>query len=139
VSNKPRKYGAGNPIGIGAMWVEDLFVKGIPCMGMDDSQKAAFDPSDYDYFPATYLDNPIFANDPTFLTNLEAYPADVRDALKFGLWGAAGGYFRGVWDENIHVFKDGSVRFPDWYRRWISGNWGYEHPASYYKHCMGPK
>jgi len=138
VSNKPRKYGAGNPIGIGAMWVEDLFVKGIPCMGMDDSQKAAFDPEDYDYFPATYLDNPIFANDPTFLKNLEAYPADVRDALKFGLWGAAGGYFRGVWDENIHVFKDGSVRFPDWYRRWISGNWGYEHPASYYKHCMGP-
>ena len=53
VSHACRKYGAGNPIGIGTMWVEDLFVKGVPCLGMDDSQKAAFDPADYDYFPAT--------------------------------------------------------------------------------------
>lgn len=138
VSKYSRKYGAGNPVGIGAVWVEDLFVKGVPCMGMDDSQKKIYHPDDYEYFPATYLDNPIYANDATFLKNLEAYPADIRDALKFGLWGAAGGYFRGVWDENTHVFADGSMHLPSWWRRWISGNWGYEHPASYYKHCMGP-
>lgn len=138
VSPHCRKYGAGNPIGVGAMWVEDLFVKGIPCLGMDENQREVFDPDDYGYFPATYKDNPIYANDPVFLKNLEAYPADMRDALKFGIWGAAGGYFRGSWDESIHRFDDRSINIPYWWRHWLSGNWGYEHPASYYKHAMGP-
>jgi hypothetical protein len=137
VSKHCRKYGAGNPIGIGAIWVEDVFVKGVPCTGMDEAQSAAYDPADYEYFPATYLDNPIYANDPNWLKNLDAYPADVRDALKKGIWGAAGGYFRGVWDENEHVYQHGSIELPSWWKRWISGNWGYSDPASYYKHCMG--
>src|ERR1017187_819472 len=104
VSSYARKYGAGNPIGIGALWVEDLFVKHVPCSGMDDSQKSAYNPKDYAYFPATYLDNPVYANDPQFLLNLAQYPQAFQDALKYGKWGAAGGYFRGVWDEAIHVF-----------------------------------
>ena len=136
VSPYVRKFGSGNPIGIGAIWVEDLFVKHVPCTAMDANQREAYDPADYAYFPATYLDNPVYANDPTFLKNLEAYPAAVRDALKFGKWGAAGGYFRGVWDEAVHVFERNSLDIKPWWRRWISGNWGYAHPASYYKHCM---
>jgi hypothetical protein len=148
VSRYARKYGAGNPIGVGALWVEDLFVKCVPCSGMDDEQKKEylsgvyFDAAgvrknrDYDYFPATYLDNPVYANDPQFLKNLAQYPAAFQDALKYGKWGAAGGYFRGVWDEAIHVFPRGQLEIKPWWKQWISGNWGYAHPASYYKHCM---
>lgn len=136
VSRYARKYGAGNPIGVGALWVEDLFVKHVPCSGMDDSQKAAYDPRDYAYFPATYLDNPVYANDPQFLLNLAQYPLAFQEALKYGKWGAAGGYFRGVWDEAIHVFSRGDLDIKPWWKQWISGNWGYEHPASYYKHVM---
>ena len=135
VSTQTRKYGAGNPIGIGAIWVEDLFVKKVPCLGMDEDQKRAYDPKDYDYFPATYLDNPIYANDPKYIKNLDAYPAAIREALKLGKWGAAGGYFRGVWDESIHLFN--GLKFPFWWKRYLSGNWGYEHPATYYKHVLG--
>lgn len=136
VSPHVRKWGSGNPIGIGAIWVEDLFVKHVACIEMDDSQRAAYDPRDYPFFGATYLDNPIYANDPTFLKNLEAYPEAFRDALKLGKWGAAGGYFRGVFDEAIHVFPRGELSIKPWWRQWISGNWGFAHPASYYKHCM---
>ena len=136
VSRYARKYGAGNPIGIGALWVEDLFVKHVPCSGMDDSQKRAYDPADYAYFPATYRDNPVFANDPQFLLNLAQYPLAFQEALKYGKWGAAGGYFRGVWDEAIHVFKRADLEIRPWWKTWISGNWGYAHPASYYKHVM---
>lgn len=136
VSNKTRKWGSGNPIGIGAIWVEDLFVKHVPCMEMDDSQKQAYSAVDYPYFGATYLDNPVYASDPTFLKNLEAYPEAFRDALKMGIWGAAGGYFRGVWDEAIHVFPFQELEIKPWWKRWISGNWGYAHPASYYLHVM---
>ena len=136
VSRQTRKYGSGNPIGIGALFVEDLFVKHVPCLEMDSNQKAAYDPRDYAYFPATYKDNPVYANDPTFLKNLEAYPEAMRDALKFGKWGAAGGYFRGVWDEAEHVFPRSELVIQPWWKCWISGNWGYAHPFAYYKHCM---
>lgn len=131
-----RKWGSGNPIGIGAIFVEDLFIKQVPCLEMDHSQRAAYNPEDYPFFGATYLDNPIYANDQAFLKNLEAYPEAFRDALKFGIWGAAGGYFRGVYDEAIHVFEDHRFALESWWKRWLSGNWGYEHPYSYYKHCM---
>ena len=136
VSPYTRKWGSGNPIGIGAVWCEDLFVKHIPCMEMDSSQRRSYDPADYPYFEATYLDNPIYANDPTFLKNLEAYPEAVRDALKFAKWGAAGGYFRGVWDEAEHVFEHQALHREKWWKHWISGNWGFSHPYAYYKHCM---
>ena len=136
VSRQTRKWGSGNPIGIGAVWCEDLFVKHVPCMEMDASQKRSYDPKDYPYFEATYLDNPIYANDPTFLKNLEAYPEAIRDALKFAIWGAAGGYFRGVWDEAEHVFPRHELKIEPWQKQWISGNWGYAHPFAYYKHCM---
>jgi hypothetical protein len=136
VSPYATKDGAGNPIGIGAMWVEDIFVKQQPCMQMDEHQKESYNPDDHAYFPCTYLDNPIYANDPVFLRNLETYTQDVRDALKLGKWGLAGGYFRSVWDENIHVYPYHGIHLRDWWARWISGNWGYEHPAAFYKHCM---
>jgi len=136
VSRQVRKFGSGNPIGIGAVWVEDVFVKHVPCMEMDASQKRSYNPQDYPYFEATYLDNPVYANDPVFLKNLEAYPEAMRDALKFAKWGAAGGYFRGAWDEDIHVFPRHKLEIKPWWKQWISGNWGYAHPASYYKHVM---
>ena len=136
VSSQTRKWGSGNPIGVGAVWVEDLFVKHVTCMEMDASQKRAYDPRDYPYFEGTYLDNPVYANDPTFLKNLEAYPEAIRDALKFAIWGAAGGYFRGVWDEAEHVFTRQALKREPWWKCWISGNWGFAHPYAYYKHCM---
>jgi len=136
VSRQVRKFGSGNPIGIGAVWVEDVFVKHVPCMEMDASQKKSYCPEDYPYFEATYLDNPVYANDPVFLKNLEAYPEAMRDALKFAKWGAAGGYFRGVWDESVHVFPAHTLEIKPWWKQWISGNWGFAHPASYYKHVM---
>jgi len=147
VSPHTKKYGAGNPIGIGALWCEDLWVNLQPCHGMDDDQKAQYlagiyyengvkKHRDYAYFPATYLDNPVYANDPTFLKNLSAYPAALRDALKLGKWGVAAGYFRGIWDEAVHCYGEGEVELLPYFKRWISGNWGYEHPASFYKHCM---
>lgn len=136
VSPRSRKWGSGNPIGIGAVWVEDLFVKHVPCIEMDKSQRAAYRAQDYPFFGATYLDNPVYANDPRFLRNLEAYPEAFRDALKFGIWGAAGGYFRGVFDPAIHTFERAELQIKPWWKQWISGNWGYAHPASYYKHVM---
>ena len=137
VSPWTTKDGASNPIGVGAKWIKSLFVDHRPCDEMDDAQRQQYHAEDYEYFPCTYLDNPIYANDPTFLANLSAYTGPVREALMLGKWGVAGGYFSGAWDpaENVYSAHDAPAIQP-WHRRWLSADWGFEHWAAVYKHAM---
>jgi len=127
VSKHCTKDGATNPIGIGAMWVEDLFVRYRPTSEMDARQKAQYDKKDYGYFPATYLDNPIYANDAAYIANLDSYQEAVSLALKMGIWGVAGGYFEGAWDEAANVYPAGTIKMESWWRRWLGGDWGFDH------------
>jgi hypothetical protein len=127
VSRHCTKDGATNPIGIGAMWVEDLFVRYRPTSEMDARQKAQYDKKDYGYFPATYLDNPIYANDAAYIANLDSYQEAISLALKMGIWGVAGGYFEGAWDEPANVYTAGTVKLEHWWRRWLGGDWGFDH------------
>jgi hypothetical protein len=130
VSKRPTKDGASNPIGVGARWVEDLFIKKQPCAEMEPAQKALYKPENYIYFPATYLDNPIFATDAQYLANLDSYQAPVSKALKMGIWGISGGYFDGAWDEAYNVYKPGSVKGETWDKRWLAGDWGFDHNSA---------
>jgi hypothetical protein len=128
--------GASNPVGIGAMWVKSLFIDHKPCREMDDHQKAIYAPADYAYFPCTYLDNPIYANDPQFIKKLESYPAKLRDALKFGLWGAALGTYFDIWDEAVHAYPADQITPEPWWPKWLSADWGFEHNAAIYWHTI---
>jgi hypothetical protein len=136
VSQYPTKDGAGNPIGIGAPWVRRLFVEHRPCDEMDDDQRKAYKAADYAYFPCTYLDNPIYANDPRFLANLNSYPKAIRDALLNGSWDIVGGYFYGAWDDAENTCPQEECQPQSWHKRWISGDWGFEHWAALYWHYM---
>lgn len=136
VSQHCTKDGATNPIGIGAQWVEDLFVSKRPCAEMEPSQRAQYDPKQHAYFPATYLDNPIYANDENWVKGLDSYQAAVRDALKLGKWGVAGGYFDGAWDEAYNVYPADSVEVKPWWRKWMGGDWGFEHNSAIYWNCL---
>lgn len=136
VSKRATKDGATNPIGVGARWVEDLFVKGKPCAEMDQNQRQRFKPEDYAYFPATYLDNPIYANDTRFLEGLDSYRGPVAQALKMGIWGIAGGYFDGAWDEAYNVYRAETVRPEKWWKKWLGGDWGFEHNSAIKWFCM---
>lgn len=144
VSPYTTKDGATNPIGVGAGWIRRLFVDKRPCDEMDDAQRALYDPRQYGYFPCTYLDNPVYANDPQFLANLMQYPKAIREALMNGSWDVVGGYFYGAWDpaENVygHVDDEGTMtgylQPEPWHRRWISGDWGFEHYSAIYWHYL---
>jgi hypothetical protein len=127
VSEHCTKDGATNPIGIGAMWVEDLFVKKRPCAEMDAGQRAQYSPEDYGYFPATYLSNPVYATNKQYIASLDSYSGPISQALKMGIWGVAGGYFDGAWDEAENVYPAGSVKLEPWWRRWLGGDWGFDH------------
>lgn len=136
VSKRCTKDGATNPIGVGAQWVEDLFVSKRPCAEMDANQREQYKAAEYGYFPATYLDNPVYARDENWIRGLDSYQSAVRDALKFGKWGVAGGYFQGAWDEAYNVYPADSVEFKPWWRKWLSGDWGFEHNNAIYRHCL---
>lgn len=136
VSPKCTKDGATNPIGIGAMWVEDLFVRKRVCADMDERQKAQYNKDDYGYFPATYLANPVYATDATYIANLDSYPEAIAQALKMGIWGVAGGYFEGAWDEAVNVYPAGSVKMERWWKRWLGGDWGFDHNSVIHWFCM---
>lgn len=135
VSSHSTKDGATNPIGIGARWVEDIFVRNRPCEEMDAKQKEQYiaqrdgrgKSTLYGYFPATYLENPIYANDPHYIAQLDSYQGPISEALKFGKWGVAGGYFDGAWDEAENVYADGSVQMKPWHRKYLGCDWGFEH------------
>lgn len=130
------KDGAGNPIGIGAPWVRKLWVEHKPCDEMDEDQRITYKASDYAYFPCTYLDNPIFANDPSFLRNLESYPKAIREAMLLGKWDVVGGYFYGAFDRAENVCEQAECKPQQWHKRYISGDWGFEHWAAIYWHYM---
>lgn len=132
VSQRATKDGATNPIGIGARWVEDVFVRKQPCAEMDKNQKEQYNAADYGYFPATYLDNPIYANDANYIAGLDSYQGPIADALKHGKWGVAGGYFDGAWDEAYNVYQADSVHREPWHRTWLGGDWGFEHNSAIY-------
>lgn len=137
VSPYATKDGATNPIGVGAQWVQALFVDHKPCDEMDTHQAGKYNPADYAYFPCTYLDNPIYANDQKYIAALESYDASTSRALKEGVWGlGSGGYFQGAWDKAVNVYPAGSVPIQPWNKRWLSGDWGFEHWAAIYKHFM---
>lgn len=136
VSKRTTKDGASNPIGIGAPWVEDLFIKKQPCPEMDANQKAQYRAEDYEYFPATYLDNPTYASDEQYIRNLDSYQESVSKALKFGIWGVSGGYFDGAWDEPYNVYATDSVKCEYWWKRWLGADWGFDHNSAIHWFCM---
>lgn len=136
VSARATKDGATNPIGVGARWVEDVFVKKQPCAEMDSNQKKRYDASQYAYFAATYRDNPIYATDQQYIDNLDSYQGPIAQALKEGIWGIAGGYFDGAWDEAYNVYQSESVELQPWWKRWLGADWGFEHNSAVHWFCM---
>lgn len=140
VSPYATKGGATNPIGVGAGWIRSLFVDGKPCQEMDAEQRKQYKRKDYAYFPCTYLDNPVYANDPNFVANLMSYPEAIRNALMNGSWDVVGGYFHGAYDPAENCFPS-MMLLPEWpikrwHKRWISGDWGFEHDYAIYWHYM---
>lgn len=130
------KDGATNPVGVGAMWAKSVFIDHRPPQEADDHQRATYNPADYEYFPCTYKDNPLYANDPIFIAQLDSYPGPIRDALMHGTWGALGTYFD-IWDAAVHVCEP--LTPEPWWPKWVSGDWGFEHEAAIYWHTLTPE
>ena len=132
----PCMAGATNPGNIGHAWVKSLWIDKQPASGMDPPE--SYDPGDYEFIPARVSDNPIYAADENYLKTLRALPSHLKRAFLDGDWDVfAGQYFDGF-DYSRHVARAEQIDGKPWWPRWISIDWGFEHPAAAYWHTQAP-
>ncbi len=132
----PSMAGATNPGNIGHAWVKSLWIDKRAAPGMEDP--AAYDPADYDFIPARVSDNPIYAADENYLKTLRALPSHLKRAFLDGDWEVFAGQYFDRFDFTRHVARAEAIDWKPWWPRWISMDWGFEHPAAVYWHAAVP-
>ncbi|MGH9770999.1 MAG: terminase large subunit domain-containing protein, partial [Candidatus Acidiferrales bacterium] len=126
----PCMAGATNPGNIGHAWVKALWIDRQPAPGMEHPEE--YDPGDYDFIPARVTDNPIYAGDENYLKTLRALPSHLRRAFLEGDWEVFAGQYFDRFDCTRHVMRAEEMDWKPWWPRWISMDWGFEHPAAVY-------
>jgi phage terminase large subunit len=128
--------GASNPGNIGHAWVKALWVDHQPPAGFDRPE--LYDERDYDFIRAKLADNPIYANDAAYHRTLEALPEHLRRAFLEGDWSVFAGQYFDVFEFGRHTARAEELRLEPWWPRWISIDWGFQHPSAVYWHCAVP-
>jgi phage terminase large subunit len=128
--------GATNPGNIGHAWVKALWVDHVPPMGFDRAD--LYDRKDYDFIRARLDDNPIYANDAEYRRTLETLPEHLRRAFLEGDWNVFAGQYFDIFDFGRHTARPEEIRLEPWWPRWISVDWGFQHPSAVYWHCAVP-
>jgi hypothetical protein len=132
----PCMAGATNPGNIGHAWVKSLWIDRQPAPGMENP--AEYDPTDYEFVSARVSDNPIYAGDESYLKTLRALPSHLKRAFLDGDWEVFAGQYFDRFDFARHVVRAEAVDWKPWWPRWISIDWGFEHPAAAYWHAALP-
>jgi hypothetical protein len=128
--------GATNPGNIGHAWVKALWVDKVPPAGFERAD--LYDPHDYDFIRARIDDNPIYANDADYRRTLEALPEYLRLPFLEGDWNVFAGQYFDIFDYGRHTARPEEIRLEPWWPRWISIDWGFQHPSAVYWHCAVP-
>jgi terminase large subunit-like protein len=131
----PCMAGATNPGNIGHAWVKALWIDRQAAPGMESADE--YDPSDYEFIPARVSDNPIYASDTNYLKTLRALPSHLKRAFLDGDWDVFAGQYFDRFDWARHVVRAEKIDWKSWWPRWISIDWGFEHPAAVYWHGQG--
>src|SRR6266446_4864936 len=128
--------GASNPGNIGHAWVKALWVDRVPPPGFERPE--LYDERDYDFVRAKLADNPIYAHDAAYHRTLEALPEHLRRAFLEGDWNVFAGQYFDVFEFGRHTVRAEELRLEPWWPRWISIDWGFQHPSAVYWHCAVP-
>jgi phage terminase large subunit len=128
--------GATNPGNIGHAWVKALWIDHKP--PADVAQSGLYDPKDYEFIPARLADNPIYANDAEYRRTLMTLPETLRKAFLDGDWNVFAGQYFNIFDYGRHTARPEEIRPEAWWPRWISIDWGFQHPSAVYWHCAVP-
>lgn len=133
---RPTMAGATNPGNIGHAWVKALWIEKRPPAGMDRAEQ--YDPRNYEFIRATIADNPIYAEDEAYRKTLDALPSHLRRAFLHGDWDVVAGQYFVVFNRERHTPRAETLRMEPWWPRWISIDWGFEHPSAVLWHAAAP-
>ena len=133
----PCMAGASNPGNIGHAWVKALWVDHVPPPGYERPE--LYDERDYAFIRAKLADNPIYANDAAYHRTLAALPEHLRRAFLEGDWNVFAGQYFDVFEFGRHTVRAEALRLEPWWPRWISIDWGFQHPSAVYWHCAIPR
>jgi len=133
----PCMAGATNPGNVGHAWVKALWVDHVPPPGFDRPE--LYNSRDYDFIRARLDDNPIYANDAEYRRTLEVLPEHLRRAFLEGDWNVFAGQYFDIFDLGRHTARPEELRLEAWWPRWISIDWGFQHPSAVYWHCAIPE
>jgi phage terminase large subunit len=136
-SSRCKMAGATNPGNIGHAWVKALWVDHVAPSGFERGD--LYDRNDYAFIRARIEDNPIYANDSEYRKTLELLPEHQRRAFLEGDWNVFAGQYFDVFDFGRHTARPEEIRLEPWWPRWISIDWGFQHPSAVYWHCAVPK
>lgn len=129
----------GNPGGPGTKWVRDRYIK-------DRRPGQPFDLIPNEHFPhlkirAVFIpskleDNPkLYVDDPTYESRL-ALSAFGDDALwrawREGDWDVLVGRYFERFSPETNIYDPDKVELAPWMPKWVSVDWGYEHPSAVY-------
>lgn len=128
--------GATNPGNVGHAWVKALWIDKQPAPGMDNSD--AYDPKEYAFIPARLEDNPVFKDDFAYRKSLASLPENLRRAFLNGDWNVFAGQYFDVFEGSRHTVRPETMRIEPWWPRWISIDWGFNHPSAVYWHVAVP-
>jgi hypothetical protein len=128
--------GASNPGNIGHAWVKALWVDRAAPAGFEDA--SLYNPKDYEFIQARLDDNPVYANDADYRRTLEALPKYLRKPFLEGDWNVFAGQYFDIFDYGRHTARPEEIRLEPWWPRWISIDWGFQHPSAVYWHCAVP-
>src|SRR5271163_3611251 len=131
----PTMAGATNPGNIGHAWVKALWVDQQPPAGFEQD---VYNRDDYEFIRARLEDNPIYANDADYRRTLEVLPEHLRKAFLDGDWNVFAGQYFDIFDYGRHTARPEEIRLEAWWPRWISIDWGFQHPSAVYWHCAVP-
>lgn len=130
----PNMAGATNPGNIGHAWVKSLWIDKNAAENMERPEN--YDKSDYDFIRATLEDNPIYAEDANYIKSLEALPDQMYKMFRLNDWDIFAGQYYTVWgDGTKHVLQEPDVQLKPWWPRWVSIDWGFQHPSAVYWHA----
>jgi hypothetical protein len=132
----PCMAGATNPGNIGHVWVKSLWIDRKAAPGMETADE--YQAEDYEFISARVNDNPIYAADENYIKTLRSLPTHLRRAFLDGDWEVFAGQYFDKFNHSRHVVRPEQIEWKDWWPRWISLDWGFEHPAAVYWHAAIP-
>ena len=135
---RPGMAGASNPGNIGHEFVKALFVDKVSPPGAEAESARLYNPADYDFIRARVTDNPIYANDQSYLDSLRSLPLTMRQMFLEGNWDIAIGAYFDIWNSGTMTVPRDEVEIKHWWPKWISIDWGFAHNLAVHWHTATP-